>query len=201
MERKIPVHPWSSPLCSPYKFQTNCFFFLSVCIAMESVSFEFQHNVCGRSIYAEGTVDAVLFLAKKVIVISNVHFESTIFFYRMLIASHGIWGRYFVPYSLFMISILFCKYPLSNCFLHNNAGSRKCRQENIWHDWCSPGGEHEMIFVVVPYIGDLGYLQCFWEVGSKFWLIIVDLALISGAAITWHWNCHLYVLCTSYMYR
>jgi dihydrodipicolinate reductase len=31
-----------------------------------SVSFEFQHNVCGRSIYAEGTVDAVLFLAKKV---------------------------------------------------------------------------------------------------------------------------------------
>lgn len=31
-----------------------------------SVSFEFQHNVCGRSIYAEGTVDAILFLAKKV---------------------------------------------------------------------------------------------------------------------------------------
>lgn len=30
------------------------------------VSFEFQHNVCGRSIYAEGTIDAVLFLAKKV---------------------------------------------------------------------------------------------------------------------------------------
>lgn len=32
------------------------------------VSFEFQHNVCGRSIYAEGTVDAVLFLAKKVLI-------------------------------------------------------------------------------------------------------------------------------------
>ncbi|CAM6083072.1 unnamed protein product [Calypogeia fissa] len=31
-----------------------------------TVAFEFQHNVCGRSIYAEGTVDAVLFLAKKV---------------------------------------------------------------------------------------------------------------------------------------
>ncbi|XP_070037314.1 4-hydroxy-tetrahydrodipicolinate reductase 1, chloroplastic-like [Nicotiana tomentosiformis] len=31
-----------------------------------TVSFEFQHNVCGRSIYAEGTVDATLFLAKKV---------------------------------------------------------------------------------------------------------------------------------------
>ncbi|KAJ7962516.1 4-hydroxy-tetrahydrodipicolinate reductase 2, chloroplastic [Quillaja saponaria] len=32
----------------------------------ETVSFEFQHNVCGRSIYAEGTIDAVIFLAKKV---------------------------------------------------------------------------------------------------------------------------------------
>ncbi|XP_059310627.1 4-hydroxy-tetrahydrodipicolinate reductase 1, chloroplastic-like [Lycium ferocissimum] len=31
-----------------------------------TVSLEFQHNVCGRSIYAEGTVDAILFLAKKV---------------------------------------------------------------------------------------------------------------------------------------
>lgn len=30
-----------------------------------SVGFEFQHNVCGRSIYAEGTVDAALFLAQK----------------------------------------------------------------------------------------------------------------------------------------
>jgi hypothetical protein len=30
------------------------------------VAFEFQHNVCGRSIYAQGTVDAVLFLSKKV---------------------------------------------------------------------------------------------------------------------------------------
>ncbi|KAJ4848112.1 4-hydroxy-tetrahydrodipicolinate reductase 1, chloroplastic [Turnera subulata] len=32
----------------------------------ETVSFEFQHNVSGRSIYAEGTVDAILFLAKKI---------------------------------------------------------------------------------------------------------------------------------------
>ncbi|GMH40065.1 hypothetical protein BSKO_07969 [Bryopsis sp. KO-2023] len=31
-----------------------------------SVSFEFQHNVCGRVIYAEGTVDACLFLAKQI---------------------------------------------------------------------------------------------------------------------------------------
>lgn len=30
------------------------------------VNFQFQHNVCGRSIYAQGTVDAVLFLARKV---------------------------------------------------------------------------------------------------------------------------------------
>lgn len=31
-----------------------------------SVSFEFQHNVCGHTIYAEGTVDACLFLAQKI---------------------------------------------------------------------------------------------------------------------------------------
>jgi hypothetical protein len=31
-----------------------------------SVSFEFQHNVCGRSIYAEGTIDAAIFLRGKV---------------------------------------------------------------------------------------------------------------------------------------
>jgi 4-hydroxy-tetrahydrodipicolinate reductase len=30
-----------------------------------TVNFEFQHNVCGRSIYAEGTVDAALFLHRK----------------------------------------------------------------------------------------------------------------------------------------
>lgn len=32
----------------------------------KTVVFEFQHNVCGRQIYAEGTVDAALFLHKKV---------------------------------------------------------------------------------------------------------------------------------------
>lgn len=31
-----------------------------------TVNFEFQHNVVGREIYAEGTVDAVLFLASKI---------------------------------------------------------------------------------------------------------------------------------------
>ncbi|TVT99213.1 hypothetical protein EJB05_55428, partial [Eragrostis curvula] len=31
-----------------------------------TVSFEFQHNVCGRSIYAEGTVDAAMFLYTKI---------------------------------------------------------------------------------------------------------------------------------------
>ncbi|KAH7444563.1 hypothetical protein KP509_02G083200 [Ceratopteris richardii] len=30
------------------------------------VTFQFQHNVCGRSIYAQGTVDAVLFLSNKI---------------------------------------------------------------------------------------------------------------------------------------
>ncbi|XP_057514699.1 4-hydroxy-tetrahydrodipicolinate reductase 2, chloroplastic-like isoform X1 [Actinidia eriantha] len=32
----------------------------------QTVSFEFQHNVCGRSIYAEGTIDATIFLGQKV---------------------------------------------------------------------------------------------------------------------------------------
>lgn len=31
----------------------------------QSVQFVFKHNVTGRSIYAEGTVDAVLFLAQQ----------------------------------------------------------------------------------------------------------------------------------------
>ncbi|KAG0459203.1 hypothetical protein HPP92_022331 [Vanilla planifolia] len=31
----------------------------------ETVSFEFQHNVCGRSVYAEGSIDAAIFLAKR----------------------------------------------------------------------------------------------------------------------------------------
>ena len=31
-----------------------------------SVSFESQHNVCGRTIYADGTVDAALFLHDKI---------------------------------------------------------------------------------------------------------------------------------------
>ena len=31
-----------------------------------SVHFEFRHNVCGREVYAEGTADAVEFLAKKI---------------------------------------------------------------------------------------------------------------------------------------
>lgn len=31
-----------------------------------TVHFEFQHNVCGRQIYAEGTVDAVNFLAEQI---------------------------------------------------------------------------------------------------------------------------------------
>ncbi|XP_059636326.1 4-hydroxy-tetrahydrodipicolinate reductase 2, chloroplastic-like [Cornus florida] len=32
----------------------------------QTVSFEFQHNVCGRSIYAQGTIDATIFLAQQV---------------------------------------------------------------------------------------------------------------------------------------
>ncbi|KAL4545468.1 hypothetical protein Ndes2526B_g00137 [Nannochloris sp. 'desiccata'] len=32
----------------------------------KSVTLEFKHNVCGREVYAEGTVDAAMFLAKQV---------------------------------------------------------------------------------------------------------------------------------------
>ncbi len=34
--------------------------------ADDTVAFEYRHNVCGRSIYAEGTVDAAIFLATKI---------------------------------------------------------------------------------------------------------------------------------------
>jgi len=37
-----------------------------------SVIFEFKHNVCGRRTYAEGVVDAVLFLANKIDANSDV---------------------------------------------------------------------------------------------------------------------------------
>lgn len=47
-----------------------CFFYFYFFV-VGSVSFEFQHNVCGRSIYAEGTVDAILFLAKKVNIVHD----------------------------------------------------------------------------------------------------------------------------------
>ena len=32
----------------------------------QSVHFEFQHNICGRHVYAEGTMDAVLFLSERI---------------------------------------------------------------------------------------------------------------------------------------
>ena len=44
-----------------------------------SVSFEFQHNVCGRTIYAEGTVDAALFLAERVAKASGADGEQRLF--------------------------------------------------------------------------------------------------------------------------
>ena len=31
-----------------------------------SVVLEFKHNVCGREVYAEGTVDAVIFLSRQI---------------------------------------------------------------------------------------------------------------------------------------
>lgn len=42
------------------------------------VVFQFQHNVCGRTIYAEGTVDAALFLYKQVQAGSQTHIYNMI---------------------------------------------------------------------------------------------------------------------------
>ncbi|XP_050945499.1 4-hydroxy-tetrahydrodipicolinate reductase 2, chloroplastic-like isoform X1 [Cucumis melo] len=55
----------------------------------KTVSFEFQHNVCGRSIYAEGTVDAVLFLAKKVTLSSYPFLAYFIYSFQFLCLIFG----------------------------------------------------------------------------------------------------------------
>lgn len=43
-------------------FSVSCL--VCVCAFCASVEFQFRHNVCGRSIYAEGTADALVFLAQ-----------------------------------------------------------------------------------------------------------------------------------------
>lgn len=48
-------------LCYQYDLILTLLFLFFFC----SVSFELQHNVCGRRVYAEGTADAVDFLHKK----------------------------------------------------------------------------------------------------------------------------------------
>ncbi|KAJ4780325.1 4-hydroxy-tetrahydrodipicolinate reductase [Rhynchospora pubera] len=45
---------------------SHAFHFYCLTSPDDSVSFEFQHNVCGHKMYAEGTVDAAIFLYKKV---------------------------------------------------------------------------------------------------------------------------------------
>ena len=39
---------------------------MSVRHLVGAVTLEFKHNVCGREVYAEGTVDAAIFLARKI---------------------------------------------------------------------------------------------------------------------------------------
>ena len=51
----------------PEHINGHAFHTYSLNSADNSVHFEFRHNVCGREIYAEGTADAVEFLAKKII--------------------------------------------------------------------------------------------------------------------------------------
>ncbi|CAK9158362.1 unnamed protein product [Ilex paraguariensis] len=58
--------------------------------AFHIVSFEFRHNIRGRSIPAEGTLDAAIFLAKKVIMlasskcIARVQSKADKFIYNMI---------------------------------------------------------------------------------------------------------------------
>lgn len=55
--------------CPPLQLQIRHLRHVAMCrltSADGNVEFVFQHNVCGRSIYAEGTVDAALFLTKRI---------------------------------------------------------------------------------------------------------------------------------------
>lgn len=66
--------PFASEFPSPNPFCRHCqahlsghaFHTYSLTSPDETVSFQFQHNVCGRRFYAEGSVDAALFLAKQI---------------------------------------------------------------------------------------------------------------------------------------
>jgi hypothetical protein len=88
--------------------KTNIFFDFFSC----SVSLEFQHNVCGRSIYAEGTIDAVLFLAEK------VKFFTCFTLNLAVSAPHkAIWKR---PYCQFVsCSDLIQRFETHCCSTHN----------------------------------------------------------------------------------
>jgi len=56
----------SKMLVPPQYLNGHAFHTYSLDSEDKSVHFEFRHNVCGREIYAEGTADAVEFLAKKI---------------------------------------------------------------------------------------------------------------------------------------
>lgn len=62
--------PWWNVSLACLNFSFSYFYYMSensLSLLFCRVSFEFQHNVCGRSIYAEGSIDAAFFLAKKVL--------------------------------------------------------------------------------------------------------------------------------------
>lgn len=50
----------------PSALKGHAFHTYSLKGADDTVEFQFRHNVCGRRVYAEGTVDAVLFLAWQI---------------------------------------------------------------------------------------------------------------------------------------
>jgi hypothetical protein len=54
------------PIIADFIGKRVIYIFMFIPCSPFSVSFEYQHNVCGRSIYTEGTIDAAIFLHRKV---------------------------------------------------------------------------------------------------------------------------------------
>lgn len=73
------------------------------------VSFEFQHNVCGRSVYAQGAVDAVLFLHQQVGLLRRPYYC----IHQSVCASlEAPFGELFVHQPVMPRAVLFCSATL-----------------------------------------------------------------------------------------
>lgn len=91
-------------------FPTNYFLF--------SVVFELQHNVCGRRVYAEGTVDAVEFVSRTR---NNITPNKRLFNMIDVLESGSMnWRNYFVcAHTFFQTLFLLIAFSPSYSFLLN----------------------------------------------------------------------------------